>query len=172
MKAINNLILQGLFSVILGLVLIIWPEQAIHYLMIAIGVFFLLPGIISLLNYLVSDKDARSAFPVEAIGSVLLGIVLLLFPTFFISIIMYLLGILAIIGGGSLIYRLLSARKNRPVSFWYYVLPVLILLVGVLILMNPEQVAANTFVIFGVVCILFGISLLINRNSFRRIQID
>jgi uncharacterized membrane protein HdeD (DUF308 family) len=73
---------------------------------------------------------------------------------------------LAIVGGGSLIVHLILNRNRTPVSFWYYILPVIILITGVFILMNPEQVAANTFVIFGVVCIFFGLSLLINGLNF------
>jgi hypothetical protein len=83
MNIVNNLIVQGLFSIVLGVALIVWPEQAIHYLMIAIGIFFLLPGILSLFSYFLKEKTLRPSFPIEAVGSILLGVVLLLFPLFY-----------------------------------------------------------------------------------------
>jgi len=171
MKIVNNLLLRGIISVLLGVLLILWPGHASHYLVIAIGLFFLLPGLLSVFNYFISGKKERasSSFPVEGAGSLLLGVLLLVFPAFFISILMYLLGVLSIIGGIGLIIYLLSGRKKAVVSFWYYVLPVLITITGVLILANPEKVVENTFIIFGVVCILFGVSLLINWCKFRKL---
>lgn len=167
----NNNVLRGVAAILFGIVLIVWPEQASIYLIIAIGLFFILPGLFALLNFVMSRKEERkaSSFPVEASGSVVLGVLLLVFPAFFISILMYLLGILAIIGGGSLILRLLTNRKQLPLSLWYYVLPVLIITAGILILANPEKVVEKTFIIFGVVCILFGLSLLVNWMKFRKI---
>lgn len=170
MKAISGLILNGILAILLGIALIVWPEQAIHYLIIAIGLFFLLPGLFSLFNFFMREKSKRvfSAFPVEACGSIVLGALLLAFPVFFISILMYLLGVLAILGGGFLIVRLIMARKYNDIPFWYYVLPVLILATGVLILMNPQKIAENMFVIFGAASVLFGMSLLISWSKFRK----
>lgn len=174
MNSLNSSVLRGLAAILFGVVLIVWPEQSSQYLVIVIGLFFIIPGLFSLLNYLMSKKEVRAAlsFPIEACGSVVLGILLLVFPVFFISILMYLLGILAIIGGVSLIIHLLVKRKRLPLSLWYYVLPVLIVAAGVMILTNPEKVVEKTFIIFGVVCILFGLSLLINWMRFRKISRD
>ena len=167
MKTINNLFLRGIITIIFGVILILWPEETSHYLVIAIGLFFILPGLVSLFYYLKKEKTQRPGFPVEAVGSIALGILLLLFPAFFISILMYLLGFLAIVAGISLIINLYSNRKKGAVSFWYYILPVIILGGGIFILANPEQVVENTFVIFGIVSVLFGTSLLIHWLKFR-----
>lgn len=170
MKSVNGLVLNSLLAIVLGVILIVWPDQAMHYLMIAIGLFFLLPGLFSLFHFFMRGKAQRvfSAFPIEACGSIVLGALLLLFPAFFISIVMYLLGVLAVLGGVLLIVRLISARKNASVSFWYYIIPIIILLTGVLILTNPYKIAENMFVIFGTVCILFGFSLLLNWYKLRK----
>lgn len=167
MRTINNLFLHGIISIILGMVLILWPEETSHYLIIAIGVFFIVPGLFSLLYYFTKKKSERAGFPIEAVGSIGLGVLLLLFPAFFISILMYLLGILAILGGISLIINLYSNRKKGTVSFWYYIFPVIIAGGGVFILANPEQVVEKTFIIFGAASLLFGISLLIHWLKFR-----
>lgn len=170
MKSINSLVLNSLLAIALGVILIMWPDQAMHYLMIAIGLFFLLPGLFSIFHFFMRGKEHRvfSAFPIEGFGSIVLGALLLIFPAFFISIVMYLLGVLAVLGGALLVIRLVSASRNTSVSFWYYIIPVLILLTGVLILANPQKIAENMFVIFGTVCILFGFSLLLNWYKLRK----
>lgn len=164
---INNSFLQGVIAILFGIILILWPNQASHYLILAIGLFFVLPGLYALFCYFFRPKSENAKFPIEALGSVVLGILLFLFPAFFISILMYLLGVLSVIGGISLIIMLFSNKKRRPVSIWYFVLPVVVLAGGIFILAKPEQVVESTFVIFGIVCILFGVSLLINWMKFR-----
>ena len=56
MKKINNSVLRSAFAMILGFVLVLWPEAAVTYLVIAIGICFIIPGIFSLLNYFTREK--------------------------------------------------------------------------------------------------------------------
>ena len=46
MKTINSGLLRSIFALALGIVLIIWPELTITYLVMTIGVLFIVPGII------------------------------------------------------------------------------------------------------------------------------
>ena len=46
MKQINNTLLRSIFAILLGLMLILWTELAILYLVMTIGVLFIFPGII------------------------------------------------------------------------------------------------------------------------------
>lgn len=171
MKKINNSILRSSFAVILGLVLILWPEAAISYLVIAIGVCFILPGLFSLLNYFTREKpegEPSPMFPIEGAGSILFGAWLVIMPTFFVSILMYILGALLVIAGVQQIVMLISARKWSMVPFGFYIMPILILLTGIMIITYPFGAAANTFVIFGVACLCYGIIELINWYKFRQ----
>ena len=56
MRKINNSILRSAFAIIFGRVLVLWPEAADTYLVIAIGICFILPGIFSLLSYFTREK--------------------------------------------------------------------------------------------------------------------
>ena len=47
MKRINNSVLRSAFAMILGFVLVLWPEAAVTYLVITIGICFIIPGIFS-----------------------------------------------------------------------------------------------------------------------------
>ena len=86
MKRINNSVLRSAFAMILGFVLVLWPEAAITYLVIAIGICFIIPGIFSLLNYFTREKvegEPSPMFPIDGAGSILFGAWLVVMPEFF-----------------------------------------------------------------------------------------
>lgn len=170
MKKVNNAILRSVFAIVLGLVLILWPEATINYLVIIIGVLFIIPGIISLIAYFTRNREAEtsSMFPIEGAGSILFGLWLVIMPAFFVNILMYVLGILLIIAGIQQIVSLISARKWTVVPIGYYIIPVLILLAGIIILSNPFQMAANTFMFLGIAIIIYGLYELFNRFHFKK----
>lgn len=171
MNIVNNSILRSILAVILGVLLIMWPEIAITYLVIAVGIFFIIPGLYSIVTYIFRDKEMNaysSFFPVIGAGSLLFGIWLVAMPNFFVGIFMYILGALLILAGIQQISMLVKVRKWSKVPFGYYIMPLIILIIGVMILFYPFQAATNTFIIFGVAILIYGISELVNWYKFRR----
>lgn len=170
MKTINNAVLRSVFAVVLGLVLILWPEATINYLVIIIGILFVIPGLISVIAYFTRNREIQPSamFPIEGAGSILFGLWLIIMPTFFVSILMYVLGVLLIIAGVQQIMTLISARKWTTVGFGFYIIPVLIFIAGIIILSNPFQVAANTFMFLGIAAIIYGLSELFNWFRFKK----
>lgn len=178
MKRTNIGILRGVLAIILGVVLVMWPEAAIIYMIMVIGACFLLPGIYSIVGYFLRNKEnevTSPMFPLDGLGSLLLGAWLLIMPHFFVNILMYLLGAVLVLAGIQQIATLIRARKWSIVPYGFYVLPSLILLVGILILVYPMDVMANTLTVFGVATLFYGVNELINWYKFRKrdyIQID
>jgi uncharacterized membrane protein HdeD (DUF308 family) len=171
MNKVNYAALRNVLSIVLGFILVIWPEIAVNYLVITIGILFILPGSFSLIGYFNRNKSEdtpKANFPVEAAGSILFGGWLVVMPDFFINITMYVLGGLLVLGGLFQIISLLKARKWSNVRLGYYIMPVLILLIGIVILAYPFPTATTTFTIFGVTMIVYGFTELINNYKFRR----
>ena len=168
MKNVNYFMLRTIFALVIGLVLIIWPANALIYLVITIGILFMVPGMIAILGYLLRNRerypDAR--FPLTGAGSLLFGILLLAMPGFFVSMLMYLVGFILVLGGIQQIVSLSSARKWGPVPGGFYVVPVLILLCGVIVLFNPFGAAATALVLLGVASMVYGVSELVNWFRF------
>ncbi len=54
MKSFNYAVLSSLCALIIGLLLVVWPGQAIIYLVLTIGVLFLLPGLFGLVSYVLT----------------------------------------------------------------------------------------------------------------------
>ena len=178
MRRTNIGILRGALALILGFVLIMWPEAAIIYMIMVIGACFLLPGIYSIVGYFLRNKEDEVTpplFPLDGLGSLLLGGWLLLMPNFFVNILMYVLGAILVIAGLQQMVWLISARKWRTVGITFYILPSLILLTGILILVYPMGVIANTLMLFGIAILVYGANELVNWFKFRKykyIQLD
>lgn len=171
MKSLNGSALRCLFAIALGLIWVLWPEVAVIYLVITIGICFIIPGLFSLFHYFTREKvedEPSPMFPIDGAGSILFGAWLVIMPQFFVNILMYILGALLVLAGIQQWISLVSARKWSTVPYGFYVLPTLILITGIMILAYPFESAANTFVIFGVACLVYGISELINWYKFRQ----
>ena len=58
-----------MIALIVGLVLVIFPQNAADYLVIAVGVIFMLPSIFSIVSHFTNRGETRPPFPVDALGS-------------------------------------------------------------------------------------------------------
>lgn len=171
MNNISNAALRSALSIVLGFILVIWPEIAANYLVITIGVLFILPGAFSLIGYFYKRKSANApkrTFPVEAVGDILFGVWLVVMPDFFINIMMYILGALLVLGGLFQIIALCRARKWSAVQWGYYIVPALVMLSGIVILAYPFGTVTTTFIVFGASMIIYGFTELVNNYKFRR----
>lgn len=171
MKTMNYSLVRILFAIVIGLVLVLWPDTAADYIVITVGVAFLIPGIISLFGYFGRKRregETVPRFPIEGIGSSLFGIWLIVMPGFFADILMFLLGFVLMMGGVQQIASLSMARRWTPVPIVFYVVPSLILLAGIIALFNPTGVRNTTFVIIGACSLIYSLSELINWFRFMR----
>lgn len=168
MKTMSYSVIKGICAVIMGVLLVTWPETAILYLVIAIGAMFLVPGAVAVLNYIFKGREQGAMFPIVSVGSLLFGLWLMISPAFFVGILMYVLGAVLVFAGISQVMQLINARGWTQVSFGYYVMPVLILIAGLVVLLNPFAAATVPFIILGVSSIVYGITDIINGIRFRR----
>lgn len=171
MKTMNYALIRILFAIVIGLVLVIWPDAAASYIVITVGVAFLIPGIISLFGFFArkkSEGDPEPRFPIEGVGSLLFGLWLILMPDFFADVLMFLLGFILIMGGVQQIASLSTARHWMPVPGAFYLIPSLILIAGVVALFNPTGVRNTAFIIIGISSLVYSLSELINWFKFMR----
>lgn len=170
MKAINYSTLRSIFALVLGVLLVAWPDVAINYLVITVGVLFFVPGLISLIGYFSrgNREGVKTVFPIVGLGSILFGLWLMIMPSFFVNILMYVLGFILVLGGIQQISSLVSARKWTSVPMGFYVVPVLILVAGLIVVINPFSVASAAFMLLGISCIIYALSELFNGFRFSR----
>lgn len=171
MKTMNYSLIRILFALVIGLVLVIWPNAAASYIVITVGVAFLIPGVISLFGYFGRKRpegEAAPRFPIEGIGSLLFGLWLIVMPEFFADVLMFLLGFILIMGGVQQIASLSMARRWMPVPGAFYLIPSLILIAGIIALFNPTGARNTAFIIIGISSLVYSLSELINWFKFAR----
>ena len=148
MKTMNYSLIRILFALVIGLVLVLWPNTAASYIVITVGVAFLIPGVISLFGYFgrkKSEDGVSPRFPIEGVGSLLFGLWLIVMPEFFADVLMFLLGFILIMGGVQQIASLSMARRWTPVPGAFYLVPALILIIGISCLVYSLSELINWF---------------------------
>lgn len=171
MKRLNYSVLRSILALIVGVVLVVWPDVAVNYLVITVGALFFAIGLISIINYFVTNKEGYkvSGFPFEGGGSMLFGLLLVAMPAFFVSILMYVLGFILIMGGCQQLYSLVMARKLTAVPLAFYIFPTLVLVAGVVVVINPFDVASAAFMLLGLTSVVYGLMELFTEFRFRRL---
>lgn len=168
MKRLNYSLMRILCALVMGLVLVLFPAQAGAYLVVIVGVVFLIPSLISLIGYLMQKREERFRFPIEALGSLLFGLWLVIMPDFFADLLTFVLGFILMLGGIQQIASLMAARSWMPVPGGFYVVPVLILLAGAVALFNPTGTRSTVFILIGATCLVYALSELVNWLKFTR----
>lgn len=170
MKGLSYSFLRIICALVIGLVLVMFPDQASDYFVITIGVIFLVPSLISIIGYYAQGFEVRRRFPIEGIGSLLFGLWLVIMPGFFADLLTFVLGFILVMGGVQQIASLVAARKWVLVPGGFYVVPVLILIAGLIALFNPTGVRSTAFIIIGVTSLVYAVSELINWFKFTRLR--
>lgn len=168
MKGISNSFLRTICALVIGLVLVMFPNEAGDYFVITIGVVFLIPSLLSIIGYFAMSAEERRRLPIEGIGSLLFGLWLVIMPGFFADLLTFVLGFILVLGGVQQIASLSAARRWMPVRAGFYVIPVLILIAGLVALFNPTGVRSTAFIIIGVTSIIYAVSELVNWFTFTR----
>ncbi|MEG1935199.1 MAG: DUF308 domain-containing protein, partial [Rikenellaceae bacterium] len=143
-----------------------WSNIVLQYLVIFIGASFIVLSCVSLLSHYDFKRrnpGVNKMFPIESFISLLFGILLMIFPVFFMKILMILLGVALFIGGASQIYAMIQInRAGGAIKGVVYLIPSLILLAGIVIIINPFTFAeAILILIFGITTLVYGVTNLI-----------
>ena len=170
-RKLNNVWIRGIFSVLLGALLVLYPGAVSIYFVMLIGALFFVPGLLALIAYLRARSQGQY-FPFMGLGSLLFGLWLLIMPGFFVYILMYILGAVLVLGGLNTLVGLMQARRHTRVAWGFYVVPVLVLASGIVVLVNPFQVAELPFIVLGAASIVYGLSYMVVAYRFRRTGVE
>lgn len=142
-------------------VLLVWVSDRMPvWLVMACGLLFVVPGAVALVGWFRRDKSVSAPpfYPVAALGSILLGAILLLFPASFVKVLMYLLAALIFLASSVQIYGIFHLRGlGVPLSGWYAVVPVAVLGAGVYVVLYPDLAAALPFIVIGAAGMVYGL---------------
>lgn len=161
----KSIIIRAIASIIIGCLLMAYPEKVTDWLVIVVGCLFLVPGIYSIVSYWTLRKEdgIHMGLPIAGVGSTLLGIWMILDSTFFIKAFMMSIAILLIVVAVNRIINNVRARKYGAYVPWiFYVFPVLLMAVSGFVMSKPLEIAGIPFYILGISMIVYGIIELFN----------
>lgn len=182
MKIFRSYVFRALCAIVMGMLLIQFPDDTMVGITIAIGVLFLLSGVVSIASYMsvrkhtteyeVYDAQGRliagrkPMFPLVGIGSVLLGVILAVMPKTFVSWLMYILGFALVMAALAQLVAFFSARRIPVVGWGYAVCPLALLLAGLFVMFYPLESASAPLLILGWCLLLYGVTEYVNETKY------
>ena len=103
------------------------------------------------------DADGRlltgmkPTFPIVGLGSLILGLILALMPNTFVQSLMYILAAILI-------------------GFYYWIMPALTLLIGIVAIVSPSSIASAPLFVIGWSMIVYGIVELTNAIKLHQLR--
>jgi len=152
-------LLKGLLALILGVLILINPSNALLALAFYFGIFAIIGGAIVLFYaYKSRGRGAYSTIRfLEGILDILIGLAIVSYPELSVQLFIVLFGIWSIFIG---IIQLSAYSGFRSMNFnasLILVSGILSLLVGILLLLNPFESARVIAVIIGIYAVLYGL---------------
>lgn len=193
MKALQSYIFRAISAIVVGALLVKYREETVTWLTILIGVIFFVSGVISCIAYISARRTANGteifdaqgqritpsmpSFPLVGIGSIILGGVLALSPDTFTSGLMYVLAIILILGALGQFFSLSSATRFAHIGLFWWVMPVITFITGLVALVKPALIATAPLFVIGWCLMVYGLVELVNaikinqcRKSFEQSQ--
>ena len=183
MKWIHGSFFRAICAIIVGVLLIKYREETVRWITVAMGVLFFLSGLISVVIYYSGKKHAddiqvydaqgkpltssRPTFPIVGLGSMILGIILAMMPTTFVTGLTYIFAAILILGAINQYANLAGVTKFCKVGFFYWILPSVILLVGLIAVIKPSWIATAPLFIIGWCMVIYGVAEVLNAIELR-----
>lgn len=184
MRILQSSVFRALCAITIGALLIKFPDNTVRGITVAIGLLFLLSGIISCVTYFwarthvseykIYDAEGRlvageqPTFPIVGVGSAILGVILVVMQTAFVSALMYIIGIILVLGAINQYMGLIGGRRYGHVGLWYWVMPSLILITGLYVMVKPLAPLNTAMLVLGWCTLVYGIVELIHALKFYR----
>lgn len=161
-----NLILAALAYVILGFVLLIWPDTTGNVLCILLGVLLLGYGIFQIIGFFTRGDEgwgSGAVYLLVGLCAVALGVLALSSPEKVLSILPVALGAVVVVDSCMSLKRAFQLKELGMERWWIIaLLAVITLLFGLVVMFNPFESAMLVTRIVGGVLIYQGVSDLVS----------
>ena len=186
MKVFQSSVVRALCAIIVGALIVKYRELTVTWITIAIGVLFFLSGVFACVTYFIArgkkndvqvfDADGRQltgmkpTFPIVGLGSLILGLILAIMPNTFVQSLMYILAAILILGAVSQMANLVAASRMARIGFYYWIMPALTLLIGIVAIVSPSSIASAPLFVIGWTMIVYGVVELTNAIKLHQLR--
>lgn len=161
--------LRALIAVAVGVLMIVYSDQAMNLVVKIIAAFILASGLVSLAVGLRRKNDSTSKLMnFNAVVDILIAAFLFVFNGFVANLIIYLIGFVLLCSGLFQLIALASARRVASFGIGSYVMPLLVMGSGIFLLFNPEFTKSSISFVAGAALIVYGVSELFSSWKMKR----
>ena len=160
---------RALIALVLGVVMIVYNEQAMDFVVKIIAAFLLASGFVSLAVGLRKKNESSSKLMTfNAVVDVVIAALLFLFSGSVATLIIYLIGFVVLGFGIFQLIALISANRVSKVGVMALVMPVLVIGAGAFLLFNPEFIKSSISLFAGVALLIYGVSELLSSWKMKK----
>ncbi|MDE7131243.1 MAG: DUF308 domain-containing protein [Lachnospiraceae bacterium] len=157
----TNIVISAILCVVLGIVLVVWPDLSMQIVCIAIGAVLLIGGGVRLAVYF-TNKDGSMYAQMSLITGIVLAVVgvwILMKPDKVLAIIPIIVGIVIVLHGINDLQQAVSLCKDKYDKWWVaLVLGLLTIGFGVLLICRPFEALDTVVMLIGLFLIYDGLS--------------
>lgn len=180
MKVLQSSIFRALCAIVVGALLVKYREQTVTWITVLIGAIFFVSGVISCISYFAAKRkssggdldiydaqgnliaQSKPTFPIVGLGSLILGAILALLPNAFVNGLVYVLAAILILGAINQFFNLAVATRFAHIGLVWWIVPALVLLVGIISIIRPSAIASAPLLIIGWCMMVYGVVEIVN----------
>lgn len=160
---------RALIALVIGVVMIVYNEQAMDLVVKIIAAFLLASGFVSLAVGLRKKNESSSKLMTfNAVVDVVIAALLFLFSGSVANLIIYLIGFVVLGFGIFQLIALISANRVSKVGVMALVMPVLVIGAGAFLLFNPEFIKSSISLFAGIALLIYGVSELLSSWKMKK----
>ena len=169
---LNLIFLKGIVLLIVGLILVIFPQSTLAMLMLIVGIYWLVDGIATIVRAINRKESMSSWGLISGIIGVVAGSVVLskpyLMAVFSASFFMWFVGISALVYGMSGLFSGLKFPKDTIGKQTMIYGGLFSIIFGIALISSPYFSALTVVYLIGFVAIISGLSILFLANNIRK----
>lgn len=167
----RNSLIWGVAAIVIGILILLNPIEALNTSVVIVGIGLLAVGAIQLISFFASYKKLNMslwAMPFGGVLALILGIMLVVSPSLFVSFFMVFVAILIILLALMQLYSLISLKRaGSGVNSAFFVFPILLVLAGVVVLSFPVATSAWIVIFAGAWIVAYGVSELVGYFAIK-----
>ena len=153
-----DMVVSAVLCTVLGLVLVIWPQQTIDIVCKALAVGLVILGIVNLASYF-GNRGMHPFSGALGLIVILVGIWIFLSPESIVSVVPIVIGVILVLHGVHDIKMAIETKQNGYDRWWAMLLIAIVSLVfGVLCIVNAFGVVTLAMQFVGVALIYDGVT--------------
>ncbi|MFF0815284.1 HdeD family acid-resistance protein [Rhodococcus sp. NPDC003318] len=163
------LLVRGILAIAFGIVALVWPHVTVQVLIVVVGVFWIVDGLVSAVRAIQARKVVTSWvwWLAGALVSVIAGVVLFVWPDLTALAFAYVMGFWAILVGILEIIGAFQVMANGGQWIGVMVAGVLSLLFGLFLVIWPGSGITGLMWLVGIFALLFGVFFVVGAFQVR-----